>query len=67
LKRTFYIAEAIKGAWSVRKLKKLINSLLFERSGMSVKPELLFEKLDKKAEKQHQVSFIKDIQREFDN
>jgi len=41
LKRTFYTIEAIKGTWSVRELKRQINSLLFERSGISKKPELL--------------------------
>lgn len=41
LKRTFYTIESIKGTWSVRELKRQINSLLFERSGISKKPELL--------------------------
>ncbi|NLJ83127.1 MAG: DUF1016 domain-containing protein [Bacteroidales bacterium] len=44
LKRSFYTIEAIKGVWSVRELKRQINSLLFERSGMSKKPELLLKK-----------------------
>lgn len=44
LKRNFYTIEAIKGTWSVRELKRQINSLLFERSGMSKKPELLLKK-----------------------
>jgi hypothetical protein len=39
LKRTFYEIECIKGTWSVRELKRQINSLYFERSGMSKKPE----------------------------
>ncbi len=43
IKRTFYEIECIKGAWSVRDLKRQINSLYFERSGMSLKPELLSE------------------------
>ena len=43
LKRTFYELECIKGTWSVRELKRQINSLYFERSGMSLKPELLKE------------------------
>lgn len=41
LKRTFYTVEAIKGIWSVRELKRQINTLLYERSGISIKPELL--------------------------
>lgn len=43
LKRTFYEMECIKGTWSVRELKRQIDSLYFERSGMSQKPELLSE------------------------
>lgn len=41
LKRTFYELECIKGTWSVRELKRQINSLYYERSGLSAKPELL--------------------------
>ncbi len=33
LKRSFYEIECIKGTWSVRELKRQINSLYFERSG----------------------------------
>ena len=43
LKRAFYEIESIKGTWSVRELKRQINSLYFERMGMSQKPELLSE------------------------
>lgn len=46
LKRSFYIIEAIKGTWSVRELKRQMNSLLFERSGISKTPELLLKKKD---------------------
>lgn len=41
LKRAFYEMECIKGTWSVRELKRQINSLYFERMGLSKKPELL--------------------------
>lgn len=41
LKRTFYEVECIKGNWGVRELKRQINSLYYERSGMSLKPEKL--------------------------
>jgi hypothetical protein len=41
LKRAFYEVESIQGTWSVRELKRQINSLYFERMGMSKKPELL--------------------------
>ncbi|MAT54435.1 MAG: hypothetical protein CMN32_08110 [Saprospirales bacterium] len=30
-KRTFYISEAVKNAWSVRQLKRQIDSMLYER------------------------------------
>lgn len=41
LKRTFYEIECMKGSWSVSELKCQINSLYFERSGMSNNPEKL--------------------------
>lgn len=50
LKRTFYEIECIKGTWSVRELKRQINSLYYERSGMSIKPEMLSEITQQKAE-----------------
>jgi len=34
-KRRFYEVECIKGGWSVRGLKRQINSLYYERSGLS--------------------------------
>lgn len=41
LKRAFYEVETIKGNWSKRELKRQINSLLFERMGLSKEPEKL--------------------------
>ncbi len=35
LQRTFYELESIKGTWAVRELKRQMNSLLFERTGLS--------------------------------
>ncbi len=61
LKRTFYAIEAIKGTRSVRELRRQINSLLFERSVISKKPELLLQNRNENAERQLQSSFIKDI------
>jgi hypothetical protein len=43
IKRSFYELECIKGTWSVRELKRQINSLYYERSGMSIKPKMLSE------------------------
>jgi predicted nuclease of restriction endonuclease-like (RecB) superfamily len=34
-KRTFYEIECIRGNWAVRELKRQINSLYYERSGLS--------------------------------
>lgn len=35
VKRVFYEIECIRGKWSVRELKRQINSLYYERSGLS--------------------------------
>ncbi len=50
LKRTFYEIECIKGNWSVEELKRQINSLYFERSGMSNNPEKLSRLIQEKSE-----------------
>jgi len=41
LQRAFYELETIKGNWSVRELKRQINSLYFERMGLSKNKEKL--------------------------
>jgi predicted nuclease of restriction endonuclease-like (RecB) superfamily len=61
LKRTFYEIECIKGTWSVRELKRQINSLYFERSGMSAKPELLRELTQQKAETASPTDIVKSV------
>ena len=61
LKRTFYEIECIKGTWSVRELKRQINSLYFERSGMSAKPELLSEITQQKAETAGPTDIVKSL------
>jgi predicted nuclease of restriction endonuclease-like (RecB) superfamily len=50
LKRTFYETECINGVWSVRELQRQINTMYYERSGMSRKPELLSEQVQQLAE-----------------
>ncbi len=45
LKRTFYEIEAIKGKWSVRQLKRQIETLLFERTGLSTDKAQLLEEV----------------------
>jgi predicted nuclease of restriction endonuclease-like (RecB) superfamily len=61
IKRTFYELECIKGTWSVRELKRQINSLYYERSGMSLKPEKLTDITQSKAEKILPTEFIKSV------
>ncbi len=61
LKRAFYIIESIKGVWSVKELKRQINTLLFERSGLSKKPELLIEKINKNLNSEITSTLVKDI------
>jgi len=43
LQRTFYELESIKGTWAVRELKRQMNSLLFERTGLSKNKEKLLQ------------------------
>ncbi len=43
LKRGFYEIECLRGNWSVRELRRQINSLYFERSGLSKNKEKLAE------------------------
>lgn len=40
-RRSFYEIECIQGNWSVRELKRQINSLYYERSGLSHDPQKL--------------------------
>lgn len=41
VKRAFYEMEAIRGCWSARELERQINSLYYERSGLSKNKEAL--------------------------
>lgn len=50
LKRSFYEIETIKGCWSVRELRHQIDSLCFERAGISKKPEKLIALINEKAD-----------------
>ncbi len=61
LKRTFYELECIKGTWSVRELKRQINSLYFERSGLSANPEKLSALIKKNSIPQSPTDIIKNI------
>lgn len=61
LKRTFYEISCIKGSWSVRELKRQIESLYFERSGLSKEPELLAEKLKRTIKPERAIDIIKNV------
>lgn len=47
MERFFYELECIKGTWSVRELRRQINTKLYFRSGISKKPELLLQRVEK--------------------
>jgi len=61
LKRVFYEMECIKGGWSVAELKRQINSLYFERSGLSKNPEKLSAIIAEKAETLQPADVIKSV------
>jgi predicted nuclease of restriction endonuclease-like (RecB) superfamily len=61
LKRTFYEIECIKGAWSVRELKRQINSQYFERSSLSKNPEKLSRLIAQDTTPQAPTDIIKNI------
>jgi hypothetical protein len=61
IKRSFYEIATIKGTWSVKALKRQINSLYFERMGMSQKPELLSELTQKEIVPQTPNQIIKSV------
>lgn len=61
LKRAFYELECIKGNWSVRELKRQINSLYFERSGLSKNPEKLAKLVQQKTKPQAGADIVKNI------
>lgn len=57
--RFFYELECIKGTWSVRELRRQIDTKLFIRVGISKKPELLLEKIE--ASDRNSVLSVKNI------
>lgn len=61
LKRSFYELESIKGNWSVRELKRQINTLYYERCGLSSKPEALSEKVQSASESDAPAHIVKSI------
>lgn len=51
LARTFYAVETMRGPWSVRELRRQIDSNYYARSGWSKHPEMLSMKVNANAEK----------------
>lgn len=60
LQRAFYEIESIRGGWSVRELKRQIESLLFERTGLSTDKEELLRRTHKAADKQAPADYFRD-------
>ena len=60
LKRTFYEVECIRSQWSVRELKRQINSLYFERSALSKDKTALARHVQSLAEPDTPVLVVRD-------
>lgn len=60
LKRVFYEIETIKGNWSVRELKRQVESLLYERIGLSKDKKSLLQSLENTKEVLTPLSIIKE-------
>ena len=59
LKRSFYEIETIKGCWSVRELRRQIDTLCYERAGISKNPEKLMALVNEKAETAMPTNIVK--------
>ena len=59
LMRTFYAFEAIRGTWSVRELKRQIDSQYYQRCGWSKDPHKYAAMVQGKVEKLNVADFIK--------
>ena len=57
-KRNFYETESIKNNWSVRELQRAINSMLFERTGLSKDKEKVLKE-HQKSEKPQAENFFR--------
>lgn len=61
LKRAYYEIECMKGNWSVRELRRQVNSLCFERSGLSKSPGKLLAMIADKAESMQPMDIVKSV------
>ena len=59
--RAYYESECVRGTWSVRELRRQINSLYYERSRMSQNPEKLREAITQKSKTNAENDFIKSV------
>jgi predicted nuclease of restriction endonuclease-like (RecB) superfamily len=59
-KRVFYEVQAIKGNWSVRELKRQMESLLYERTGLSTDKNGLILDVNKQAEPLTPIGVMRD-------
>ncbi|MBR5982790.1 MAG: DUF1016 family protein [Bacteroidales bacterium] len=59
LARIFYELETMKGVWTVRELKRQIDTNYFERSGISSNPEKMSQYIQNKSEKTSLTETIK--------
>ena len=60
LQRAFYEIESIRGGWSVRELKRQIESLLFERTGLSADKDELLRRTHQQADLQTPADYFRD-------
>lgn len=60
IKRTFYEVQAIRGNWSVRQLKRQMESLLYERTGLSADKKGLLLDLNKQTESSKPEGIMRD-------
>lgn len=59
LKRAFYEIESIRGGWSVRELKRQMDSLLYERTGLSNDKEAGLKRIHQRADSLKPEDFIR--------
>ena len=57
-KRAFYETEAIKNNWSVRELQRAVNSMLFERTGLSKYKQKVLDEHQKLEKPQPEIFFF---------
>lgn len=61
LKKVFYGLECMKGIWSVRELKRQINSMFFERTGLSADPQKMSEWVQQKIAPQAPTDIVRNL------